>query len=102
MTEQLKACRACGADCRVERFEGGAIEGVMTVYFCSNSTKFGGDCPDPHAYLNINAWNTRPSPEADAVEAAWRALRQLEIGLSNDALDTLRAALARTPAQEGE
>jgi hypothetical protein len=58
-TDKLQPCRACGAPCRIERFEGSHIEGVMTIYMCANSTKFGGDCPDPHAYLNINAWNTR-------------------------------------------
>jgi hypothetical protein len=68
VSKELLPCRACGSPCRVERFEGGAIEVVCTIYICANSTKFGGDCPDPHAYLNVNAWNTRAQPApADAV-----------------------------------
>ena len=61
LVEKLKPCRACGKPCSIQRFEGEHIEGVMTVYLCSNSTKLGGNCPDPLAYLNVNAWNTRPS-----------------------------------------
>lgn len=57
--DRLKPCRACGSPCRVERFEGGPIAGVVTIYMCANCTKFGGDCPDPHAYLSLKAWNTR-------------------------------------------
>jgi hypothetical protein len=85
--DDLKPCRACGAPCRIERFSGEHIEGVLTAYFCSNATKFGGDCPDPHAYLNVNAWNFRTPDTDDSIS---------KVGLREKIVEILRESIGET------
>jgi hypothetical protein len=73
--EVLKACRACGADCRVETFPGQRIDGAVVLFMCANHHRFGGDCPSDLAYFGAAAWNTRPStPSEDDVERVARAI----------------------------
>jgi hypothetical protein len=59
-SDGLKNCQNCGGDCRVETFgPADHIEGTATVWLCSNSPLFGGNCSNELAYLSAEAWNNR-------------------------------------------
>jgi len=55
----LLPCRKCGADCRVEQFEGRIFK--ATLWVCSKSVTLGGGCTED-AYLTEAAWNQREAP----------------------------------------
>ena len=67
---ELKPCRSCGAPCRVEHFGATAILESCDFWICSKHVKLGGECHNPAAYLNADAWNTRsPDPRIAELEA---------------------------------
>ena len=61
MADELKACRACGAECRIETFGGGVHCAPWDGYVCSNAKLFGGGCPDEKVYIFASDWNERPN-----------------------------------------
>ncbi len=64
---ELKPCRECGAPCSIQNFEGSW--GKATIWVCGKHMWLGGDCPSTTAYLTQDAWNLRPTPTPDVVEA---------------------------------
>ena len=68
MTELIEAiaCPLCDAPCVIETFTGESIQGVATLYMCSNDHVHGGGCDRP-AYLTLEAWNAdHPTAITDA------------------------------------
>lgn len=59
MMVELKPCRHCGAECRVETFGGGVHVTPTDLWLCSNHKMFGGDCPSDLSYFTADAWNER-------------------------------------------
>lgn len=70
--DKLEACPKCQSPCVVETFSGQSIDGVVTLFMCSNDHPHGGWCDQP-AYFAANDWNTAamPAPDERAAIVAW-------------------------------
>jgi hypothetical protein len=57
MMVELKPCRHCRAECRVETFGGGVHVTPTDLWLCSKHKMFDGDCPSGLSYFTADAWN---------------------------------------------